>query len=351
MNIVEFNNLNFNKLFTVFDCLFNIEDIYNKYYNYLFQILFKNNYYSIHQKFYIKNNNSSISKGCIGLVNNANFCYMNSILQSFLHTPVFIKYFINLDFYNQMLDLNIDKNVFDNLCLFFLLYWNTQYFQYINVQHFNNFFDYIQKKLSEIKQNIKCQNSAHEFLGILINNFTCFSKNICIKMKEHIKNNTDHTSDIIDVNDTYINLSIEKDNDTLDNCIENYFKTTYSYKDSVITHEKQFYLNKLNNIVIFNIIRERYENKKIVYLNHNLKISLQINLDKYFDNNNTNNNYNLYSFVEYVGNGNGGHYYSYCKNIDNNWYMYNDSRVTLVTVNNILKSKNVVLLFYYKNNL
>ena len=58
MDIVQFNNLNFNKLFAVFECLFNIDEyIYNKYYYYLFNILFKNNYTYIKNLFVQQKNN------------------------------------------------------------------------------------------------------------------------------------------------------------------------------------------------------------------------------------------------------------------------------------------------------
>jgi ubiquitin C-terminal hydrolase len=393
MDIVQFNNLNFNKLFAVFECLFNIDEhIYNKYYYYLFNILFKNNYthiknFFVQQNFTFKEKKIN-KKGCIGFINNSNFCYMNSVLQSFLHTPVFIKYFINLDFYNQKnfntnyqsletyISLNLYtplfndylndtkyvnnqninslviktyQQVFDNLCLLFLLYWNDQYINNIDIRHFNTFFDYIYKKFLETNQNINNQNSSHELIYLFINEFTCFSNHIVYKITEKVVNIKDNITNTNYIFNTDISLSIEKDS-KLENCIDNYFINEKIYKDNILIYNKQFFINQLNNIVIFNIKRESYKNNNYQYLDYQLEIPLQINLDKYFDNNNnnTNNNYNLYSFIEYVGNAKTGHYYSYCKNIDNNWYMYNDSHVKLVNINNILKSKNVVLLFYYK---
>jgi ubiquitin C-terminal hydrolase len=399
MDIVQFNNLNFNKLFAVFECLFNIDEhIYNKYYYYLFNILFKNNYTHI-KKFFVQNitfkEKKINKKGCIGFINNSNFCYMNSVLQSFLHTPVFIKYFINLDFYNQKnfntnyqsletnislnlytplfndylndtkyvnnqninsldinsLDIKTYQQVFDNLCLLFLLYWNDQYINNINIRHFNTFFDYIDKKFLKTNQNITNQNSSHELIYLFINEFTCFSNHIVYKITEKVDNIKDNITNTNYIFNTDISLSIEKDS-KLENCIDNYFINEKIYTDNILFYNKQFFINQLNNIVIFNIKRESYKNNNYQYLDYQLEIPLQINLDKYFDNNNnnTNNNYNLYSFIEYVGNVSYGHYLSYCKNIDNNWYKYNDNIVQLVNdVNNILKSNNVVLLFYYKN--
>jgi ubiquitin C-terminal hydrolase len=290
-----------------------------------------------------------------------------------LYTPLFIKYYnyqkkfnINKQYQKGGDNFNINKQYqkgFDHLCLFFLLYWNTQYFKDINIQHFNKFFDYIKINFSiKNNQNINNQNSSHEFIIFLIDNFTCFSNHIVYEMKESVTNLKENNTNINYIYNTDINLSIEKDS-TLENCINDYFIIENIYKDNILTYKKQIFINQLNNILIFNIKRESYKNNSYQYLLYQLEIPLNLNLDKYFDNNNTNNNntnnnntnnnntnnnYNLYSFIEYVGNAKTGHYYSYCKNIDNNWYMYNDSHVKLVNINNILKSKNVVLLFYYK---
>lgn len=321
---------------------------------------------------------------------------MNSVLQSFLHTPVFIKYFINLDFYNQKnfntnyyqslktnislnlytllfndyltftiyghnqninsldinsLDIKTYQQVFDNLCLLFLLYWNDQYITDIDIRKFYELYTYIDKKFSETNQNITNQNSSHEFIYLFINEFTCFSNHIVYKITEKVFNIKDNSTNTNYIFNTDISLSIEKDS-KLEDCIDNYFSNEEIYINNIPTYNKQFFINQLNNIVIFNIKRESYQNNSYQYLSYQLEIPLQINLDRYFDNNNnnTNNNYNLYSFIEYIGNVRNGHYLSYCKNIDNNWYKYNDNIVQLVNdVNNILKSNHVVLLFYYKN--
>ena len=56
--------------------------------------------------------------------------------------------------------------------------------------------------------------------------------------------------------------------------------------------------------------------------------------------------YTLQGLCVHLGNFNGGHYYSVCKNNkDNKWHMYNDSNVSDVNENNIF-SNHPYCLFY-----
>ena len=55
----------------------------------------------------------------------------------------------------------------------------------------------------------------------------------------------------------------------------------------------------------------------------------------------------LYGIVNHTGSLFGGHYYSYIKHIDNNWYELNDSSVSLIDKSSIV-NKNAYLLFYQK---
>jgi len=59
--------------------------------------------------------------------------------------------------------------------------------------------------------------------------------------------------------------------------------------------------------------------------------------------------YNLVSIINHSGSMNNGHYYSYCKNIDNKWYNYDDTIVN--TINKLqLITSNAYLLFYVRND-
>ena len=59
--------------------------------------------------------------------------------------------------------------------------------------------------------------------------------------------------------------------------------------------------------------------------------------------------YDLFAVSQHFGGTGGGHYTAMCKNIDGNWYDYNDSSCTLSTCNNVVSSSAYVL-FYRKQN-
>jgi malate synthase len=59
--------------------------------------------------------------------------------------------------------------------------------------------------------------------------------------------------------------------------------------------------------------------------------------------------YNLYAVSNHSGGMGGGHYWSYIKNIDNNWYKFNDNVVSTITKENVV-SETAYCLFYTINN-
>jgi ubiquitin carboxyl-terminal hydrolase 8 len=61
--------------------------------------------------------------------------------------------------------------------------------------------------------------------------------------------------------------------------------------------------------------------------------------------------YTLYAVNCHSGTLNSGHYWSFCKNLDDNWYLFNDSDV--VKINNLseLQTKDAYILFYYRKYL
>ena len=57
--------------------------------------------------------------------------------------------------------------------------------------------------------------------------------------------------------------------------------------------------------------------------------------------------FNLYAVVNQVGSLNSGHYYSYIKNTDGNWYSFNDNIVSTLDTDSVV-SENAYCLFYQK---
>ena len=59
--------------------------------------------------------------------------------------------------------------------------------------------------------------------------------------------------------------------------------------------------------------------------------------------------YDLFAVSEHYGSTGGGHYTAICRNVDGNWYNYNDSSVSLASPKNVVSSAAYVL-FYRRRN-
>ena len=69
-----------------------------------------------------------------------------------------------------------------------------------------------------------------------------------------------------------------------------------------------------------------------------------LNLSKYLKGYNKKAVYNLIGVSNHSGSSGGGHYYSYCKSKNGNWYEFNDTRVNKIKVR--LVTSNAYVLFY-----
>ena len=58
--------------------------------------------------------------------------------------------------------------------------------------------------------------------------------------------------------------------------------------------------------------------------------------------------YSLYAINYHSGDTNSGHYWSCCKNLDNNWYLFNDGHVSKFHDVNDMFTKDAYILFYYR---
>jgi len=61
--------------------------------------------------------------------------------------------------------------------------------------------------------------------------------------------------------------------------------------------------------------------------------------------------YDLYGVVNHYGSYMGGHYTAYCKNINGNWYLHNDSSVSSVHNANEVISDAAYVLFYKRRQI
>ena len=59
--------------------------------------------------------------------------------------------------------------------------------------------------------------------------------------------------------------------------------------------------------------------------------------------------YDLFAVSQHFGGTGGGHYTAVCKNIDGNWYDYNDSSCSKISANEVV-TPSAYVLFYRKKN-
>ena len=138
---------------------------------------------------------------------------------------------------------------------------------------------------------------------------------------------------------------------TLYDCLNNYTIKETNIKHSqnqedTNTYHKQLQFWSLPNSLI--IVVKRYDNflnKKNNVINFPIN---SLNMFKYsIGYNNDKNIYDLYAISNHSGQLNGGHYWCYAKNLDGNWYNFNDEKVTSIEESDLI-SNNAYCLFYKK---
>jgi ubiquitin C-terminal hydrolase len=311
-----------------------------------------------------------------GLDNYGNSCYFNSSLQ--LLKPVFDTLLQNFNKYDNDLKNKIVK----------------YYSVYKDNDNLKKMYSYICEKLSSNKR----QQDSHEALSVLLDDI--------------VDNMSDENKSIFSVRVKYNNLircsncnEFKICNDGVEQ-INNYL-ISYCFTDPNMNRymniHKQMPFDKFLGSVL---IREnidtsllntfRKENKKcncdikylgmqtvltkmptflFVYVNRcsferqtkifdklsisdKFSITTPVSLEnrcKYGEKSNVNNTYNLHGIVYHSGKSmNGGHYYSYIKNIiDQSWYLCNDGIVNKINdfdYNDINIQQNCVILLYIKKN-
>lgn len=146
----------------------------------------------------------------------------------------------------------------------------------------------------------------------------------------------------------------------IDNCLSNYFKTEIldehnKYKcskcEQATQAKKKIILYNPAEILIVHLKRFHYEmigmqirsNKISTFVKYNNRINI-----KDYSYSNKNYEYELFAINNHIGSLQGGHYYSYCKSIDGEWYKYDDATVTKITDATVFNNNSSYILFYKK---
>lgn len=338
---------------------------------------------------YHKNYNLKVSKITylnsipLGLVNNGNTCFINSILQCLFYTTSLTDYLLNYT-------VDINKNIADKSLVSLYINLIDTFLTKKTVINPHRIVKCIKEK-SENFNNFQQQDS-HEFLLFFLETL---HNQIKTKVNMNINGNVSDPSDklMYDSFNVYKKF-YEKDYSFV---IKNFYGLQYCrlecvckprilfepFVDIVLDLDSSDNLNGLlsehfgkctldkcneckrninktvklweppNNLII--TLNRHYfsgetsfsetNSKKLINYPLSLDLTSLVSKDKNDDNNYI---YKLYAINYHQGTQNSGHYFSACKNLQDKWYMYDDTDIEHINVMSNLVNKHAYILFYYR---
>ena len=332
-----------------------------------------------------------------GLDNIGATCYMNATLQCLAHIEKFCKYLLNPENIQ-----NIQKNKFKYKLTNAYLIVLINLWQNINIQSYapHNFKQVI-SDMNPLFQGVQANDSKDLIIFLLEN----MHNELNVPINNQQNNDMINQFDFNEALKTFKNFFINNYRSVISNLFYGFFDSTMVCKKcGVMTHNIQCYnilifpleevrifKNRIQNIVTIEECFEYYQKKdkmsgsnqiycnkckfmvdsinysklitcpNILILNlnrgkglqFNIKIEIQEKLNVgnflYFKNSNEiPTNYELIGIVTHFGPSDmSGHFIAFCKSfVDNNWYKYNDS---IVTLSSFMEAKNTgvpYILFY-----
>ena len=281
----------------------------------------------------------------IGLKNLGSTCYINTILQIFYNIPLLRDAILNCEIVfsegkNCLYQL---KKVF--YCLKYLLinyYVPSSFIENLDdeikinpnnqMDIFEFFSDFIEKLEKKLKNSPNENIIKYFFMGIQ-NNIITFDKSC---QHNRINQSNFYTIELQVQNklNLYQSLDalIEGEKMEGENSI---FCDKCNQKIPAVKSQN---FQELPRILIFVLKRFGYNNdtKQKFKINDYYEFPLELNMNKYIQNNKTNNLFKLKSIVIHKGNCERGHYYCYINNDKNNqWYEFNDIKISKFDINNL----------------
>ncbi|WMV40544.1 hypothetical protein MTR67_033929 [Solanum verrucosum] len=294
----------------------------------------------------------------VGLCNLGNTCFLNAVVQSFMHTVVFLELLASIDHVSPCDNHTVGFRV---VCMIRDLVDLSMAgaFDYVLpkkiVSHLRDFspdFDWYQ------------QEDAHEFLQCFFNKleYCCYNlepqDNI---VKEALGGhlhlhccNCDHFSV---THEPLIDISLEiEDIDNVLAALESFTKiekNEFSCEKCKTQgpFEKQLIADRAPSVVALHL--KRFKNNGIVVQKVDKHVSFPLELDMLLYTNKINNEemkYDLYAITVHSGPSiSSGHYYSFIRCAPNEWYKFNDEQVVFVEEDFVL-AQEAYIMFYARRS-
>lgn len=307
-----------------------------------------------------------------GLANLGNTCFLNAVLQSFMHTVPLIQGLKSID---HATPCNGYLNGFCVICALRKLIDASLFSEagVVSPWKFVNNLNYFSSTFHRFQQE-----DAHEFLQCFLDKLErCYddskSKDCQTLETDNIVKqafggrlvsklrccNCGHCSDTYE---TLIDLSLEiEDVDSVDTALESFTKvekiedsetkfTCEKCKEQV-SIEKQLVLDKAPTVAALHLKRFKTDGSLVEKIDKYVSFPLELDLHAYADNSQTDNvemKYDLYAVIVHIGFSYcSGHYYSFIRSAPNEWYKFDDSKVVRVREDYVL-SQEAYVLFYAK---
>ena len=289
----------------------------------------------------------------IGLINEGNTCYFNSIVQIIYHIPYVRNKFFRISLKNESNKIESEIFLFYFQKILYKLNTLKQPFSISEQIKNSSFYKKIPNFLDFIYKNFpyQSQQDAQEVFMFIIDYFSNIDGENEEKLKDFFDGTIKYKIEIKDKNfryeslteDKFLFLSLDVDDktDSLEKCLEKFFQGEELKDENAYFCEKDnrkhsafktLKFKKVPDILFFHLKRFGANNKKIF---NKISYPEQMELTKYFDYDindvNFKKKYTLFSIIVHEGQINSGHYYSYIYNFDKkHFYKFNDSTVSKV---------------------